>query len=180
MSETKEKIVVGKISGVYGVKGWIKVHSYTEPREGIAEYRPWYIKQAGVEQGKWRPVVLEKGRRHAKTVIAKLQGFDDRNESMLLTGADIGIDPEVLESSRGDNYYWRDLIGLRVINQQDIELGTVDRLIETGANDVLVVKDQQGEGLERLIPWTLGHAIVDVDFEQGLIIVDWHEDWDRD
>lgn len=180
MSDAQEKIIVGKVSGVYGVKGWVKIYSYTEPREGITGYRPWYLKQSGVNQGRWQEVRLEQGKRHAKTVIAKLEGFDDRNESMMLTGAEIGIDPELLGSSNGDDFYWRDLVGLRVVNQQGTELGIVDRLMETGANDVLVVKSGESSPVERLIPWTLGHAVVEVDLEEGIIFVDWDEAWDKD
>ena len=176
MSDAQDKIVVGKVSGVYGVKGWIKIFSYTEPREGIAEYSPWYLKQSGVNQGRWQQVKLEQGKRHAKTVIAKLEGFDDRNESMMLTGAVIGGDPELMDSSGDGVYYWRDLIGLRVVNQQGVELGLVEKLIETGANDVLVVKADTGE---RLIPWTLGNAVVEVDMEKSIILVDWDETWDE-
>lgn len=167
-----EKIIVGKINGVYGVKGWVKVFSETDPREGITQYNPWYLKQQGV----WREVKLESGRRQSKTIVAKLEGYDDRDESMLLNGALIGINPEQLGDLSHNEYYWRDLIGCRVVNQQGIELGIVSKLIETGANDVLVVKSDQ-EGREYLIPWTLDNAVIEVDLEQGLISVDWDEDF---
>jgi 16S rRNA processing protein RimM len=107
-------------------------------------------------------------------VIAKLEGYDDRDEAMQLVGALIAINLNQLKPLDQDEYYWRDLIGLRVVNQQNVELGVVDRLFETGANDVLVVKD---ETQERLIPWTLGHAVLEVDIEQGVIQVDWDEDF---
>jgi len=114
-----KKIIVGKINGVYGVKGWVKVFSETDPREGITKYNPWFLKQ----QGKWREVKVESGRHQAKTIVAKLEGFDDRDESMLLNGAVIGIEPEQMASLGQDEFYWRDLMGCRVVNQQDIELG---------------------------------------------------------
>lgn len=180
MSDASDKIVVGKINGVYGVKGWVKVFSYTEPREGITNYRPWYLKQSGINKGRWQEVRLEQGKPHAKTVIAKFEGFDDRNASMMLIGAEIGIDSELLSSSDSGDFYWRDLIGLHVVNQQGVELGIVDRLIETGANDVLVVSaGDNEEALERLIPWTLGNAVVEVDLDKGIILVDWDETWDK-
>ena len=169
-----EKIIAGKISGVYGVKGWVKVFSDTDPREGILKYSPWYIQHPNVDAGRWREIKVEAGRRHAKTVIVKLEGYDDRDESLLLTGACIAINADQLKNLANDEYYWRDLIGLRVVNQQGIELGIVDRLFETGANDVLVVKD---ETQERLIPWTVGHAVLEVDIEQGVISVDWDENF---
>ncbi len=173
MSATEEKLIVGKISGVYGVKGWVKVYSETEPREGITRYDPWYLKQGG----QWREVRIEDGRPQAKTIIAKIKGCDDRDAAMQLTGAVIGIQQDQLHALDNNEFYWRDLVGLRVINQEGIELGTVQRLFETGANDVLVVKQQAKEGKEHLIPWTLDQAVLDVDLEQGVIQVDWDEDF---
>ena len=180
MSAANEKLIVGKISGVYGVKGWVKVYSDTDPREGIADYNPWYIKQGGHGKGEWREIRLEQGRRQAKTVIAKLEGVDDRDAAMQLTGALIAITPDQLQALSENEFYWRDLIGLRVINREGIELGTVQRLMETGANDVLVVRDEQTAeqgGREHLVPWTPGQAVLEVDLEQGRILVDWDEDF---
>ena len=174
MSEKGEKIELGKITGVHGVKGWVKVFSNTEPREGITQYTPWFLQHPNINGGQWREIKVEAGRPQAKTVIAKLEGFDDRDKAMQLTGARIAISSEQLKDLNQDEYYWRDLIGLRVVNQQDVELGVVDSLFETGANDVLVVKD---ETQERLIPWTLGHAVLEVDIEQGVISVDWDADF---
>ncbi len=180
MSAANEKLIVGKISGVYGVTGWIKVYSDTDPREGITDYNPWYIQQGGQGKGEWREVQLEQGRRHAKTVVAKLEGVDDRDAAMLLTGALIAIRPDQLQALGKDEFYWRDLIGLRVINREGIELGTVQRLMETGANDVLVVAGEKSDGQdgkEHLVPWTPGQAVLEVDLEQGQIEVDWDEDF---
>ena len=120
---------------------------------------------------------MEAGRRQAKTVIAKLEGCDDRDAAMMLIGAEIAIRSDQLRELNKDEYYWRDLIGLRVTNREGIELGTVQRLMETGANDVLVVKGQQRDSKEHLIPWTLHQAVLDVDLEQGLIQVDWDADF---
>lgn len=172
-----EKIIVGKITGVYGVKGWVKVYSYTEPRDSIVDYNPWYLKQAPSESGAWREVRVEQGRTQAKTVVARLEGCDDRDEAMLLAGSVIAIAPEQLEALSENEYYWRDLIGCRVINQQDIELGVVQSLMETGANDVLVVKADDREAREHLIPWTMGQAVIAIELKQRLIRVDWDEDF---
>jgi len=174
MSDKDEKIIVGKISGLHGVKGWVKVFSNTDPRDGITNYGSWFLQLPNANAGQWREIKLEGGRRQAKTVIAKLEGYEDRDEAMQLVGALIAISSDQLKALSEDEYYWRDLIGLRVVNQQDVELGVVDRLFETGANDVLVVKD---EAQERLVPWTLGHAVLEVDIEQGVISVDWDEDF---
>ena len=177
MSAVSEKLIIGRISGVYGVKGWIKVHSDTDPREGIAEYDPWYIKQGGHGDGEWREVQVEQCKRHAKTIIAKLASIDDRDEAIGLTGATIAIRPDQLPVLGSDEFYWRDLIGLRVVNREGIELGTVQRLMETGANDVLVVSHGGSGEKEYLVPWTPGEAIQKVDLELGRIDVDWDADF---
>jgi len=170
-SNGDENIIVGKISGVYGIKGWVKVYSYTDPREEISQYSPWYFKQNGI----WKAVKIEACKPQAKTVIAKIDGCDDRDAAMLFSGTEVSIKPEQLSPLGEGKFYWRDLIGLRVRNQQDFDFGTVKSLMETGANDVLVVKS--GEGKETLIPWTMDQAILQVNLEDGLILVDWDSDF---
>jgi len=166
---TDELLELGKISGVFGVKGWVKVHSYTDPREGIVEYSSWQLKQKGA----WREVELEAGQRQGKTVIAKLKGIDDRDQAMLLMGSKIAIYPQQLGDLQKDEYYWHDLEGMRVINEQGVELGTVNHMMETGANDVMVVEGER----ERLIPFTQGHAVLQVDLSSRVIRVDWDADF---
>lgn len=179
MSAAEEKLIVGRVSGVYGVKGWVKVHSNTDPRDGITTYNPWYIQLGSQGKAEWREMRVETGRRQAQTVIAKLAGVDDRDAAMQLTGATIAIRPEQLRALGKDEFYWRDLIGLRVINKEGVELGSVRRLMETGANDVLVVSGGEGDAVQRehLIPWTPGQAVLDVDLELGQMCVDWDEDF---
>jgi 16S rRNA processing protein RimM len=196
--QASEKVILGRISGVYGVKGWLKVFSYTDPMEAIVDYSPWYIRTESLKPGHrnsrpWTQVKLEAGKRHAKTVIAKLEHCDDRDAAMSYVGTEIAIENRQLAELSGDNeYYWRDLIGLRVINQQGIELGVVKSLMETGANDVLVVvsdivpgsgsgsgheEGKNKETVESLIPWTMNNAIIAVDLAKGVIEVDWDPDF---
>ena len=188
--KASEKVILGRITGVYGVKGWLKVFSYTEPMEAIVDYSPWYIRAESRKPGlrnsrPWTEVKLEAGKRHAKTVIAKIEQCDDRDAAMSFVGAEIAIENRQLEKLNGDNeYYWRDLIGLRVINRQGIELGIVKSLMETGANDVLVVVSEiapeegaEKEKIECLIPWTMNNAIIAVDLEKRVIEVDWDPDF---
>ena len=176
---TPEKVILGRISGVYGVKGWVKVFSYTDPMEAIVDYSPWFIRAENRKTSDWTEVKLKSGKRHAKTVVAKLENCNDRDQAMAYVGTEIAIDLHQLEQLKEkDEYYWRDLIGLRVINQQDIELGTVKSLLETGANDVLVVvSEADGKKIERLIPWTMDIAIIKVDMAKGVISVDWDADF---
>ncbi len=176
-----EKIVLGRITGVYGVKGWLKVFSYTDPMEAIVDYRPWFIKPEG-RKTPWSQIELESGKRHAKTVVVKFAGCNDRDLAMTYIGSEIAIEKSQLEALQGkDEYYWHDLFGLRVINQQNIELGVVKDIMETGVNDVLVVVSEadatDAETKERLIPWTMHNAIVSVDLEKGVIEVDWDADF---
>lgn len=178
-----DKVILGRIAGVYGVKGWVKVYSYTDPMESIVDYSPWFIRPEDSlktnRQAAWTRVRLKAGKRHAKTVVAKLEHCNDRDQAMKLVGCEIAIERQQLEELKGKHeYYWRDLIGLRVINQQQVELGTVKSLLETGANDVLVVAEEAEAGSkERLIPWTMGQAVISVDLEQGIIEVDWDPDF---
>ncbi len=160
---------LGKITGVFGVKGWVKVFSNTDPREGIVQYSPWLIYQ----QGEWKEIKVLDGKRQAKTVIARLDGIDDRDQAMLLAGAKIAIRPEQLAALKPDEYYWRDLIGCHVVNTEGIDFGVVDSMMETGVNDVLVVKGDR----ERLIPFTQGHTVLDVDLSAAKITVDWDADF---
>ncbi len=179
--EASEKVILGRITGVYGVKGWVKVFSYTEPMEAIVDYNPWYIRAEGRQKAPWTRVQLKAGKRQAKTVVAKLEQCNDRDAAMAYIGTEIAIELEQLESLKEKNeYYWRDLIGLRVINQQNVELGVVKGLLETGANDVLVVASEiepavgsKAEVRERLIPWTMNNAIIAVDMVRKVIEVDW-------
>lgn len=147
------------------------MYSYTDPKEAINSYSPWYLKQ----RDKWVEVKVKACRQQAKTVIAKLEGCDDRDAAMLLSGTEVSIRPEQLKPLDEYTFYWRDLIGLKVTNQQGFDFGTVKSLMETGSNDVLVVKSVEGK--ETLIPWTLGMAIDDVDLVSGQITVDWDEDF---
>jgi len=165
----EELIALGKISGVFGVKGWVKVHSYTDPREKIVEYSSLMVKH----QGQWQEVKPTGGKRQGKTVVIKLSGVDNRNEAELYIGDEIAIRQQQLEQLTEGEYYWRQLEGLNVQTTDGVELGKVHHLLETGANDVLVVRDASEDVRERLIPFTIGHAVVEVDLSAQIITVDW-------
>ena len=159
------KIVIGRIAGLYGVRGWVKVYSWTEPREAIIGYSPWQVKIGGG----WREMRVAEGRRHGKGVVVRLEGCDDRDEAAKLLGAEIAISRSQLPGTAAGEYYWTDLVGLKVVTREGVELGVVKSLMETGANDVLVV---QGER-ERLIPYLFGEVVMKVDLEHRLMRVDW-------
>ena len=149
--ESQDYIVVGRINGLHGVRGWVKVFSHTQPRNNILSYKTWYL----LRDGQWVATELLDGRLQGKGIVASLKGFDDRDKS-------------------AGEYYWADLQGLKVINAEGIELGVVDQLMETGANDVLVVREGD---TERLIPYVVGQFVLDVSLDDGVIKVEWDPDF---
>jgi len=161
-------ITLGKIVGVFGIKGWVKVFSETRPREQIFSYSPWLLEV----NGRTVEVELLDGRQQGKGLVASLKGYTDCDAARQLIGADIAISEEDLPATGIDEYYWSQLTGLSVVNQQGIELGEVANLFETGANDVMVVKGDK----ERLIPFT-EFAVHEVDLDNKKIIVDWDADF---
>lgn len=164
-----EKLIVGNISGIFGVKGWVKIFSHTEPRENIFSYSPWLI----MYQGEWQTFDVEEGQllQGGKALAAKLKGVDDRDEARLYMGCEIAIEPELLPEA-DDGYYWRELIGCTVINQEGKTLGVVTSLVETGAHDVLRIEQDDHS---TLIPFVEGTFILDVDVESKHIRVDWND-----
>lgn len=165
-------VVVGRIQGPYGIKGWVHIASFTDPKENIQTYSPWQLgKQRGKDAARadWRPAEVESIRPHKQGYVAKLSGIDDRNDAEAAKGLLIGVAENNLPAPASGEYYWRDLIGADVVNADGQSLGKVDSLIETGAHDVLVIKPQ-GAGDEVLIPF---HATYVLEVEAGLIRVDW-------
>ena len=165
-----EHLVVGLVVGLLGVKGWIKIESYTEPRGNIEKYSPW---QLSVGEA-LREFEVEAVQRHGKGMVAKLVNIGDRNQAVELLSSEIWVSPGQLEELEQGELYWCDLIGLSVVNRSGELLGQVESLFETGANDVLVVR---GQGQEILIPYLLEQVVLSVDREQGQIQVDWELDW---
>ena len=165
MQAESEYLVVGRVAGVYGLQGWVKIMSYTRPRESILSYTTWYIRQ----DKHWIDMCLQTGRQQGKGLVACLQDVNDRESARALINADIAIVRKQLPELPDDEYYWCDLIGLSVKNQVGTSLGKVVEIYETGANDVLVIK-----GEERiLIPLLMGNYVLGVDLELGQILVDW-------
>jgi len=165
---TTQPVILGRISGLFGVRGWVKVYSYTEPREAVLNYDRWLLSS----QDGWQEATVAEGQRHGKTVIVRIDGYDDRDQAAGLVGTDIGIPRDELPETGDDQYYWSDLEGLSVVHRDGTELGKVSHLLETGANDVMVVKGET----ERLIPFVLDKVVLGVDLAKREIRVDW--EWD--
>lgn len=161
-------LVVGRIDGAFGVRGWVKVRSYTEPREEILAYGPW---QVGPDA---RPLAVEAGQTHGKGLVAKLAAVDDRDAAEALRGQDIRVPRARLPEPPPGEYYWADLLGLEVRTVAGVALGRIERLLETGSNDVLVVA---GGGREHLVPFVPGEVIIRVDLGAGEVVADWDPDY---
>ena len=157
------------MTGLYGVKGWIKVHSYTDPRENIVNFRRWTLRQ-GDDRA---PVAVVNGRLQGQTVVAKLLEIDDRDEARALIGAEITVERDDLPPCEPGEYYWADLEGLGVRSASGDALGHVDYLFSTGAHDILVVAGDR----QRLIPFVMQRVVREIDMQRGLIVVDWDPDY---
>jgi len=158
-----QPVALGYISAVHGIKGWVKIHSWTRPLEAILGYQPWLL---GEDQ---RQVKIVDGRKQGKGVVALLPGYEDRSEAAALVGQQIFVRREQMPATAADEYYWADLEGLEVHTTKGDVLGRVERLMETGANDVLVIRGDR----EHLVPFIQGQYVTRVDLESGLIEVDW-------
>ncbi|MDH3326479.1 MAG: ribosome maturation factor RimM [Gammaproteobacteria bacterium] len=170
-SETPlDTITLGVINGVFGIKGWVKVYSSTDPIENILEYKTWRLKQKNQEV----VVKLADGRRHGKGIVAKFEGYDDRNAAETLLKAEINVSVGELPKLSEGEYYWRDLVGLEVINMDGKSYGLIDYMMPTVANDVMVIKSGDAE---RLIPFIQGVYVLNVDLDAKAVQVDWPEDF---
>jgi 16S rRNA processing protein RimM len=158
-------VTLGRISGVYGVRGWVKVHSYTEPRDNVVGFARWTLRTRAGES----TVEVEDGRAQGANVVAKLRGVDDREAARELIGADIAVERSALPACEPGEYYWTDLEGLEVVTPAGDRLGTVDHLVATGGHDVLVLAGEP----PRLIPFVHGTVIRGVDLAAGVIVADW-------
>ncbi len=163
-------VVMGKIVAAHGIQGWVKVQPYTEYLDSLLDYDTWYV---GDERS-WRPVQVLEADVHGKVLIAKLEGVSDRTAAEKCKGQLVAVPRAELPEEEEGEYYWSDLIGLKVVNLAGEELGTVDTLLETGANDVLSVRDAQGKQI--LIPF-IASVIGQVDLQQKTIQVDWQTDY---
>ena len=162
------RVLLGRIAGPFGTRGWVKVRSSTQPPENILRYTPWHVDRDGC----WSRISVAEGRLQGREVIARLDGCHGRAEADGYRGCEIAVDRSRLPEAEEGEYYWTDLVGLRVANTDGVDFGEVERMMETGANDVMVVRG----GVERLIPFLPGTAVRSVDVDSGIIVVDWHPD----
>ena len=168
MNTGERRVEVGRIVAVHGVRGGLKLESWTEPRTQIFEYRPW---TPVLSDGSRRQCSGASGHRQGKGLLAALPEIEDREQALALVGARIEVPRAALPPPAAGEYYWADLEGLRVSNMDNVDLGRVDHVLATGANDVLALIDDAGR--ERLVPFVPDMVIKDVDLESGCLRVDW-------
>lgn len=168
--QSDDFVVLGKLTSPYGIKGWMKVYSYTSPIRGILDYAEWVVRHNG-QLSRYR---LKQGRPQGRGLVAQLEGVDYRDQAEALAGAEILLPKQELPNLDHGEYYWHQLEGLRVVTLDAVFLGTVAYLFETGANDVMVVKGEDApDDRERLLPWLPDDVVKRVDLEAGEIVVDW-------
>jgi 16S rRNA processing protein RimM len=166
-------VVLGRVTGLFGVEGWVKVHSYTRPPESILEFSSWLIGR----RGRWQAFNVTEARPQGQTLVAHLAGergpLPDRDVAVVLLDCEIAVARAAMPVLPTGQYYWFDLVGLEVVNPDGVVLGKVHDMMETGANDVLVVAGER----ERLIPFVLDEIIQAVDIDGGRIVADWDPDF---
>ncbi len=165
-------IQVGYIQGVFGIKGWLKAFSYCRPKEQIFDYLSWQLRFDNNE----KLYQFEQGKQHGSSIIVKLAGTETRTEAEYLKRASIWVPISALAKLSEDEFYWYQLIGLQVENINGQRLGNVERLMETGANDVVVVANHTDQQ-QLLIPYVRGEVVIEINLDQNLMIVDWHIDY---
>lgn len=161
-----DKVIMGRVASPYGLRGWCKVVSFTQPIENLGLYPIWKIKH----QGQWQEFRVEAFKTHGKLLVAHLEGFDDRTKASHFTNDLIAVDRSALRPLQPNEYYWIDLIGLTVINSDGSHLGHITSLSETGANDVIVITDENKH--ELLLPY-IPQVVKSVDLVNKVMTVDW-------
>ncbi|MBY0271123.1 MAG: ribosome maturation factor RimM [Burkholderiales bacterium] len=170
---TERLVTMGRIVAPYGIKGWIKIQPFTQQQQGLLDYPRWQVGR----DGEWQLRTVELAKVHGATVIAKLEGIADREQAAALQGMRIAVSRDDFPAPATDEFYWADLVGLKVVNAAGVTLGIVTRVFETGANDVLVVEDKVAANQrERLLPF-IAPVIRQVDIAGGTIMVDWDADY---
>jgi len=170
MQVTEQPTIIGRIGGPYGVRGWLKIESYTRPIENIFTYLPWLMK-VGTN---WQQVEIEEyQQRDSGRLLIKIAGIDTPEDAREFNRCDLAVSAEQLPTLTEGEYYWRDLIGLEVRNQEGINLGEIAHIIETGANDVMVIKNLAENGTKTLIPLIMDVFVKQVDLTANTMLVEW-------
>jgi len=166
-SGERQVVQIGHISGAHGIKGWVRVYSLTDPREAIFEYQPWLLGESREE------IRIEQGKKHGKHLVALLENLNDREQAENLVNRPIAVYRDQFPELPDDEFYWTDLLGLSVRLGNGSELGTIEKMLATGAHDVMVVRGER----ERLIPFVREQYVKSVNLDDGIVVVDWDPDF---
>lgn len=161
----ERRVLIGRVVGVFGVRGEIKLASYTEPPGALLRYQPWIFVHNATES----PLDGVRGRDTNRGIVATMPGISDRDAAQTLVGGEIWVQRSVLPAPKQGEYYWVDLEGLQVQTTDGVDLGQVSHLFATGSNDVLVVRGER----ERMIPFVLDQYVISIDLDAGRMVVDW-------
>jgi len=173
-------VTVGKVVSVYGIKGWVKVLSYTDPMENIFAYQPWILASA---DGSRQTIAVDDGRAQGQGLVVHIEGVDDRDEARFYCQKEILVEKSQMPKLEEGAYYWHQLVGLKVFSSFEgggVLLGTIKQMLETGSsNDVMVVSPCEGsiDKRERLLPYLTGHYGIVVDLPAGSLSIDWDPDF---
>jgi len=171
MNDDADRIEVGRLDGPWGVSGWVRVYSLTEPRENLFDYQPWLT---GGEPGLLH---VEEWRRQGPRLVARLTEIEDRDAAERFRGLKLFIERSALPALPDQRYYWSDLIGLEVVDLEGRGLGKVSGLLDAGVHDVLEVEPVQSGRESILIPFVMKRFVRSVDIRSGRIEVDWDPEW---
>ena len=166
---TQKLITIGRIGSPHGVKGWVKLHSFTDPLENILDYQPWQF----LKNGRAQSIKIIDYRKQNKALIAHIENCHDRDLAGTYTGIEVVVTRDRLPTLSTDKYYWDDLEGLTVSTQTGEPLGIIESVFATGANDVLVVVGSK----RHLIPFLLKQVILNIDLAAKTMQVDWDPDF---
>ena len=169
MQQNNPPLIIGRVGGVYGIKGWLKISSFTRPCENIFSYSPWLL----LMNDTWHEISFDEFQKRGERFLVKFLGIDNPDDANQYVNSNIAITEKQLPRLKEGEYYWRDLIALNVINQDGILLGRISEIIETGANDVFVIINEDKERQKILIPSVMGVYIRKIDLTTQTMNVDW-------
>lgn len=169
MDKNRDWVIVGRFGRPHGIKGFVKVLSFTEPADNILQYHDWH---ANIKN-QWQPLKILQVEVNDKFILVQVEGYQEREQAAYLTNVDIAVKHEQLPELQAGEYYWHQLIGMQVVNQEGIDYGQVVEVFATGSNDVLVVMGDK----RRLIPYLPGQVVLDVNDTKRVITVDWDMDF---
>lgn len=175
-SSSRKLVVIGNIGAPFGLNGWVKVNSYTEPKDNILSFNNWILIDNSTTKkiNEENPHILEV-KQSKDQFLVLFDGIKDRNAAALLTHKNIAVLRKDLKKLAENEYYWDDLIGCKVYDLSNNLIGIVDYIFKAAANDIMVVKSLAPVNKEYLIPYSLGNTVVEVNIPDQKIIVDWLE-----